>query len=139
MHRTEKILLTWLTLLVFLTGCSHASAAAPPPEPISVVTGIQVTCVHDGTTISRRYTHERNMQFILNYLRLLPFRGSADTDPERIVGDECRITLQLSDGRNRIYRQRAGRYLSVDCQPWYQIDPDKTSSLLPFLQKTPSG
>ncbi len=138
MRARHKILLVWLMPLLLLTGCHRSQSASAPPKPISVVTMVHVSCVHDSSTISRQYTQERNMQFVLNYLRLLPFQGSADTDPERVLGDEYRITLQLSDGRIRVYRQRAGRYLSIDCHPWYQTDPEKASSLLPFLQETPS-
>ena len=123
-------------VLFLLAGCSRKE---PTPHPDTrVVTRIEVTCRNEDTTMERSYTDPQKIRFILNYLRLLKFCGAADTDPERITGDDNRIVLQLSDGHQRIYRQRAYRYLSVDCRPWFKVDPEHAATLLPYLQETAS-
>ncbi len=83
------------------------------------------------------YTQPQKMETILYYLRSLEDLGSADTDPERIMGDRFKITVIYSDGSRRLYRQQADRFLSRDDRPWRTVDPQKAALLYPLLVSMP--
>ena len=126
MRRVPKILFLCL-LCCLLTGC-HTQ----PEEPLRLVSRIQIDHTGPNTPAHAVYTDATKMETILFYLRHLNPRGHPDTDPERIIGDQYRISISFSDGTRRIYRQQANRFLSVDGHPWKKVDPKK-GSLLPLL------
>ena len=126
MDACRKIFLSFLFLVFLLTGCEKSPDASPVPR--------YVAQVDVRGTLQRKYTAPEKMSSVLNYLRLLEGGGSPDTDPERITGDVYEITLSLSDGTRRVYRQRANRYLSRDSHPWERIDPELASRLSPLLE-----
>lgn len=137
MKKLQKFSLFLFILSMLLSGSASARLQRKASSPY-MVTQVRVVCRHKKNTMTRCYTQPHKMESVLNYLRLLKNRGDADTDPERLLGDRFEITLYYSDGRHRIYRQRANRYLSKDSHPWEKIDPDQAQLLYPMLQSMPS-
>ena len=75
-----------LIICVILCGCKKEKA----PEH-RVVTGIQVEYHQGENVLHRSYKKTENVQFMLNYLRILnPF---GPVIPEGRQADNCRITL----------------------------------------------
>ena len=138
MKKYRFILFAFLLLPGILSGCRRYHASENTTISPRVVTQVDVICKREDTSILRSYTHPKKMETILVYLRLLEPLGKAETDPERILGDQYEIVLRFSDGRQRIYRQRANAYLSKDFQPWYRIDPEHAGVLYSILQDMPS-
>lgn len=112
-----KILVLIVACTVLLIGCEEEK----PPE-IPLVTGVEITCRHGEQTIQRTYTKPEKVQRFLYYLRRQQTMGYTDRNPERIAGDAAWIEVKLSDGQSRVYRQRADRFWSKDCQRWKKID-----------------
>lgn len=136
MRKRYGFYLLLLLLPTLLSGSmlrSRAAASAP-----ALVTQIDVVCQREYTTISRHYTQPRKIEPILNYLRMLTYHGSADTDPERLAGNAYEITLHYANGSTTTYRQRADQYLSKDGHPWEKIRPEQAALLFPLLESTPS-
>ena len=130
MGKFWKISALFILFLIILSGCK-----AKPPEPsVAVVTGVEIEYIHNGQPLRRYYTTPDKMDTVLFYLYSLSPYGNPETDPEELDMDSCRITLTLSDGKKRIYRQRGDCFLSVDCHRWKKIDPKKGEQLLPILQ-----
>ena len=69
------------------------------------------------------------MDVFLYYLYYLEPYGQADTDPEQLKSDRCKITIHLSSGETRVYRQQGSRYLSVDAHRWQKIRKSQGSVL----------
>ncbi len=131
MGRIKRIVMSILLFFIFFIGTVPVSANA---QALHMVTQVQVVCKRECGTIIRTYVQPHKVSAILNYLRLLDCGGTADRDPERLLGDSYDITLYYSDGEHRIYRQRADRFLSKNAQPWLKIDPQQGSQLHPLLQ-----
>lgn len=130
MGKIWKISFLLFAVLFLFPGCAKKDAIAPMP----LVTGVLVTCKQDGEVLERRYTDPDKVDAVLHYLlRLHPY-GVADRDPERVCGDVYKIEVLLSDGEKHIYRQRADRYISKDCQVWRLIDPTRAAELYPLLE-----
>ena len=138
MKKFSFIFCSFLLLFCILSGCGRRYAAGYSPTSPRIVTKVDVLCIRENISIERSYTHPKKMETILIYLRLLQPLGKADTDPEGILGDRYEICLNFSDGRQRIYRQRANTYLSKDFQPWYRVDPEHAGVLYSILQDMPS-
>jgi len=105
---------------------------------VDLVTQVEIVFRQEQTTLSRRYTHPQKIQPVLHYLRLLRYKGRAQTDPEKIVGEAFDITLHYSGGGQKIYRQRANRYLSKNGHAWERIDPDHARYLRSLILAIPS-
>ena len=118
MKRAWKILVLWLMCGILFSGCEKKETGET-----AVVTGIQVTCCHDGQTMARTYTHPEKVRRFLYYLRRKTTAGYASCDPERRMGDMAWVRVELSDGESRVYRILADRFLSVDCHRWKNVDP----------------
>jgi hypothetical protein len=88
--------------------------------------------------IQRHYTDSQKMEYVLLYLRLLKPFGKPDTDPDQLDKDVYQITVHLSDGDRRIYRQKAHKYFSWDSRPWQKIDPAQASGLYALMEHLPS-
>lgn len=132
MGRNWKLLL--IILYCFsLSGCKKA--LSPEPAQLNLVQQIDISYYKEGVHLQRHYTDADKMDTVLFYLYSLSPLGRAEEDPEHIAADSCKITLAMTNGETRIYRQRGGRYLSVDCKPWQKIDPDKADDLFPLLAR----
>ena len=115
-----------LTLTVlFLSGCRQQSE---PPRP-TVVTGITVTYENGPISAQRYYSTSAKMRAILNYLRWIDPYGVPEVDPESVNGGSFSIVLSYSDGREKLYRQKADSYLLEEGCPWRKIDPDRAMTL----------
>ena len=77
------------------------------------------------------------MEKFLLYLRLLKTEGTPIRDPETVDADVYNITVQLSDGRQKRYRQKDHRYWSCQTQPWQTIDPAQASELYRLMRNVP--
>lgn len=109
-----------------------------PPEAVRVVTRLDISCYHDYGISCWTYTQPEKMEWILNHLRQRKNLGTAQTDPERLLGDAYRIDICLSDGTHHVYYQRADRYFSRQGHAWQKTDPDQAAALRAFLQKISS-
>ena len=125
----------FLFLTFFMTGChpqSHTDAAS------QIVTEIIVTC-ETCTDFTHRYynTHEK-MQPILLYLRAVSPGFKPDIDPEPLSDRVICITLQKADGSQKVYRQKADRYLQQNHGAWRKINPEWGATLYRILLENES-
>lgn len=128
----------WIILLMLCLCLFSCSCGRKPPGQTRVVTGVDVVVESHQGVIHRHYTKPHKIRQVLNYLRLQDSQGPADTDPERIAGPVMRIDVKLSDGSNKVYYQRSGRYLSRQYHPWQKIDPKQAAQFSQILQVTPT-
>lgn len=115
----------FLLAAALLSGCSHQS---PPSRP-TVVTGITVTYENGPISARRYYTTSAKMRAILNYLRWIDPYGTPEVDPDSVSGGSFSIVLSYSDGREKLYRQKADSYLLEEGYAWRKIDPDRAITL----------
>ena len=121
-----------LAFCLIFCGCKKKET---PPEH-RVVTGIQVEYYRGENVLYRTYQKTENVQFVLNYLRILnPF---GPVIPEGKQTDNCRITLQYSYGPDSIYLQQGNAYLCRNDGPWESINSARASLLYPMLLLLPS-
>lgn len=137
-----KILLKPICLLLAAVlaaaGLSGCHIARTEPQICRVVTEISVVHRIGDASSSRSYSDPKKMELFLTYLRLLKPHVPARADPEATVGDSYRITLRFSDGSEKSYYQHGERYLSEDCQPWREIDPEFAVNLDKLFRSTPA-
>ena len=121
-----------LIFCVLLCGCGKKET---PPEH-RVVTGVQVEYQQGERVLHRSYHKIENVQFMLNYLRILkPF---GPVIPEEESGDSCQITLEYSHGPDSVYLQRGNSYLRRNGGDWESIDRTRGTLLYPMLLLLPS-
>lgn len=121
-----------LILCVLFCGCTKKETT---PEH-RVVTGIQVEYHQGEKVLQRNYQKTENVQFMLNYLRILkPF---GPVIPEGDQTDNCRITLEYSYGPDSVYLQQGNSYLCRNGGDWESIDRARASLLYPMLLLLPS-
>lgn len=121
-------------LFLGLCGCGKKQIVAP-----AVVTQVQIDCVHAGTQYSRNYTDSEEISAVLNCLRLQRSQGTAQVDPERLMGDVFVIRIGMSDGTQHIYRHRGGQYLSKDSKPWQIVSREYSGQLYSFIWEDKKG
>lgn len=126
-----------LAVLFLLSGCCRILHPRNS-SPYRVITEIQVVYENGSLETQRQIFQEVKMRPILDYLRYLDPYGIPREDPEQAIGSDCCITLHYSDGSQRIYRQRADRYMRVDDGPWTRIDETKAMELKMLLWVIPS-
>lgn len=130
-----KKIITHFVLFCFtaltLSGCGKTSVPAPRCR---VVTRVDIACRQEDLLIQRHYTSTEKMESVLLYLRILDPTGEPDIDPDSIKKDIYEITVHLSDGKKRIYRQKAHRYFSQDFRPWKRIDPAQAAGLYTLMR-----
>lgn len=136
MKKFIKLLILFCFSALILSGCN---ANDPKQAPLCrVVTQVDISCRKEHMLISRHYTDMKKMESVLLYLRLLDPQGRPDTDPGSLNKEVYQITVHLSDGKQRIYRQKAHRYFSRDNGSWRVIDPEKASGLYTLMRRLPS-
>ena len=124
-----KKLTVFLLLPVLLYGCARKEAPIGPM--CRVVTQVEVSATVDGQTNSITYTEDREMQSVLNYLRLTKKRKKTDIDPDSFRADSYEITLYYSDGQYNTYRQLHDGFLQIDGGSWQEIETKKMELLFP--------
>ena len=113
-------------LLFGLTACKNRGQAQSSGR---VVTDITVTCQNGPIRINRHYTAAEKVRAILNYLRWIDPYGNPSEDPDALEGNLFQIIMRFSDGSEKIYLQKADRYMRIDGQNWQTIDPQKALTL----------
>ena len=134
--RLQKISILFL-LIPFLLSGSGLQKKQKKHSFLKPVTQVDIICRRGDTTIRRHYTNPRKIEPVLDYLRLLKYRGKAETDPEKITGDKYVITLQYANEETHIYRQYADKFISKDNHRWEKIDPDQAKHFCTLLQIVP--
>jgi len=119
-------------LILGLWGCESRE-----PESPAVVTQVQIRCLHAGVQIHRSYTDPGRISAVLDCLRLQRSKGTAQVDPERVIGDVYEIRVGMSDGTEHIYRHRGGQYLSKDSGPWQIVSREQSAVLYTLLWEFP--
>lgn len=127
------IFMAAILLLVMLSGCR-----AEKPEPLRVVTQVDVACDRGYQIMRRQYTKPEKVSMVLNYLRLQKNLGPPNVDPDLILGNRMQIDVTLSDGTHRLYYQHSGVFLSEMNQKWHEIDPKLASNFDFRLQMIPT-
>ena len=135
--RRSGYLCVFFSLFFLLSGCCRILHNSKP-TPYRVVAQIQVSYENGTIETQRQISQEAKIRPILDYLRYLDPYGRPHEDPEQIGGNDCRITLIYSDGTQRIYRQRADRYMRIDDGPWTRVDETKAMELKMLLWVIPS-
>lgn len=133
MKKFLKLILSVFSALI-LSGCSQKEAV-----PLCrVVTQVDIFCQHEDVQIRRHYTDSQKMEYVLLYLRHLKPKGIPATDPDTVDADVYNITLLLSDGNEKAYKQKDHRYLYTDTRSWRTIDPEQAAGLYQLMLKIPS-
>lgn len=136
MKKTATFFILICFSAVILSGCIRNDTSA---QPLSrVVTQVDIVCHREHMLVQRHYTTTQKIESVLLYLRLLKPMGRPETDPNTIDRDIFEITVHLSDGNKRIYRQKAHRYFSKGDRPWEMIDPNQAFWLYDLMEQLPS-
>ena len=120
-----------LGILGSFSGCWRKKSA------LRIVEQIQVQWDEDGVGICRIYEDPEKMGLILNKVRTLGQRFSADTDPQMLDVATVTMTLFYSDGTQRQYQIKPDRYIRVGQDPWQQADPKQVTALQLVLKSLP--
>ena len=129
MKKSTVKLVILLIFSVLLTGCRST-----PQQGISrSVTGITITYKNGQIQTMRQYTTSTKMRAILNYLRWIDPYGKPEADPEKIEGSLFQIVLTFSDSSEKVYLQKADRYMQIDGKQWQTIDPERALTLSKML------
>ena len=132
----KKTIVICLLLGLLCTGCGNRMPVTTLPTH-RVVTGIDITFQNGPLYARRIYTSAEKMSAILHYLRFIDPYGTPQEIPEQVKGSEFHILLTYSDGSEKLYRQRADRYLMKDGN-WKCIDPKKAQELSRILSQMES-
>lgn len=119
-----------------ICSCLFLCACKPPAvqDSIVLVTEVDIRYNYKNTQLNRTYTNTDKIDVILYYLYSLEPYGQPEEDPEQIRDDCCHITVYLSNGSSRSYRQQGSRYISVDFCPWQNISPTRAAVLHHLLR-----
>ena len=114
-------------ILSLLAGCR--STPEPTESVCRVVTQISITYDNGPMHIRREYSSTEKMRAILHYLRWIDPYGTPSEDPEMAQGSTFRIVVLCANGSEKIYLQKADRFMQVDGAPWKTIDPERAITL----------
>lgn len=125
-----------LCLAAALFGC-RAWTYDPKP-PVRFVQNITVVC-EDGQNETRYfYNTDEKMRHILHFIRYIGIQDNPDTDPEMLQGRTVCMTVQFSDGSQKLYRMKENQYFQEGTSPWKQISAEKGQNLYQAILSTPS-
>ena len=134
MKKAIQLFTLFCLSIVSMCGCAQTEAT-----PLCrVVTSVDISCQQEDVLISRHYTNMEKMENVLLYLRLLKPGRKPQTDPEELDADVYEITVSLSDGEKKTYRQKDHRYLAEGDRPWQTIDPEQAAGLYRLMRQQPS-
>lgn len=134
MKKMTKLIVLFCICCFMLPGCTSNGQTKPLCR---VVTEVDISCKKEDVLIRRHYTDTNKMEAVLMYLRLLDPQGRPDTPPEALNRDIYQITLHLSDGKQKVYRQTAHRYFSANRGGWLCIEPKKAADLYTLMRLLP--
>jgi len=126
------MVLSLICILLSMCGCSVFHSQKPN---IRVVTSVDVSCRQKDRQISRHYETFEKMEAVLLYIRLAGNGRVPQNDPETVDADTWRICLRLSDGQQRIYRQKDHRYFYRPQKGWQTLDPNHAAKLYRLLRQ----
>ena len=133
----KRLGILFLGMLLVLSGCRRETPPKTDIPQCRYVTRIDIHWEQGDATLDRAYTRDSEMESILLYLRLLQNDGTADTTPEIPEGGSYAITLTMSDGSSRVYRQKGAAYFSREDGQWLAIKPRQGRYLLTLLRLMP--
>ncbi len=115
-------------ILSLLVGCSNRSDD-PTEAACRVVTGISITYDNGPIHIEREYSHTEKLRAILHYLRWIDPYGTPEENPESVEGSLFRIVVRCDNGTEKIYLQKADRYMRIGDGQWLNINPNNALTL----------
>ena len=125
-----------MALAAFASGCHNRSQS---PQPTAkVVDSIDVLFENGESRLARQYTAATKMRAILNYLRWITPYGIPKENPDIIQGNTFQIVMHFSDGSEKIYLQKADRYMQIDGKDWQYIDAENARALGKMVEKMES-
>ena len=130
----KRIFFLFLAAVMLFAACRPAK---PEIESWPVVSQINVTYQHNGSTGQRTYTTPSKMRQILNRLRTLGQQFTPSIDPETLTEQAYTIHIRFTDGSSREYQIKSDRYIRSGGQPWQQADPERIQKLNQLLQTLP--
>ncbi len=136
MKHAAKLFVLFCFTAITLSGCKNNDASLS--TGYRVVTQVDIACRHEETLVTRHYTEAKKMESVLLYLRLLKPLGKPESDPELLDREVFEITVSLSDGTRKHYRQKAHRYITRENRPWEVIDPAQAYGLYALMRHYPS-
>ena len=122
-----------LVSLLMMCGCGKNHTAQVP----EIVTSIDILTARDGQLLRRHYNKPEKMRQVLLYLRLLKHTTLQQPIREPEGDDIFLITVELSSGKRRYYRQAKHRYFSFEDGPWRSIEPANAALLYGILRELP--
>lgn len=136
MKKVICLIFVILTFFVF-SACGNYD---PRPSPSAPQTVVKVTVTYHSTqnSLQREYVSSEKMRAILNYLRWIDPYGKPTIDPDTTRGSLFRIALQLSDGTQTVYLQKADQFMQINDGPWLTIDPERAGTLSQIVEKMES-
>ena len=127
MKKSKCIFCLMLAVLsVLLCCCRPQNQTQSAGRTISDIT---VTYQSGPQQAKLQYHAPEKMRAILNYLRWIAPYGKPTEDPEQIEGHVFQIVVAFSDGSQKVYLQKADRYMQIDGAQWMVIDPEKAITL----------
>lgn len=133
----KKLFLILLPLALLFAGCCRIFHS-PDDVPYRVVTEVRVTYKNGTLENHRQFFQEEHIRNIVAYLRYIDPYGTPKEDPEQSDGRIFDIRVIYSDGSQRLYEQRADRYMRINGGPWKMIDPQKALTLSGLFGMMPS-
>ena len=129
MKKKKTILIATILIIAAMCGCQNQR------KPLCrVVTQVDIACDHAGIPIRRHYTDTEKIEAVLIYLRLLNPGGAPAKNPDEIDADVYEITVSLSDGQKKVYRQKDHRYFREAIGSWQSVAPDRAARLYTLMR-----
>ena len=117
-------------MLAVLSAALCCCRSKEQPQPVNrAITDITVTYLNGSLQARLQYTAPEKIRAILNYLRWISPYGKPAEDPEQVEGHLFQIAVVFSDGSQKVYLQKADRYMQIDGAGWMTIDPEKALTL----------
>lgn len=133
MRTMAKIVILINFCMVMMCSCSNDHAA-----PVyRTVTQVDIVTKYENQLIHRRYNTPEKIRPVLLYLRLLKPQGKP-VQVDETADDVYLISISLSDGKKRYYRQASHRYLAKEKGPYKSIDPGQAAKFYRILRELPS-
>jgi hypothetical protein len=117
-----------LVILSMVSGCSNRSSD-PTQAACQVVTHISITYENGPIHIQREYSHTEKMRAILHYLRWIDPYGTPEEDPDAAEGSLYKIIVRCANGTEKVYLQKADRFMRIGGGQWLKINPNNALTL----------
>ena len=115
-------------MLLMLCGCHSAEPTGTLP-PGRVVVQIRVLYQNGHLQTYREYSSTEKMRAILHYLRWIDPYGTPEEDPEAAEGSLYKIIVRCANGTEKVYLQKADRFMRIGGGQWLKINPNNALTL----------